>query len=96
MKSVLICPAERAAVARLAEVAPLVNLPILGESLVEYWLEHLAARGAKEVRLLAVLACHAVLAAVDGDADVSHGTLRGAGRGDGTSVRVGAGHCQRS
>jgi hypothetical protein len=42
MKAVLICPADRPAVAKLAEVAPLPNLPILGESLVEYWLEHLA------------------------------------------------------
>jgi len=37
----------------MAEVAPLVTLPILGRSLAEYWLEHLAAVGAKEVAVLA-------------------------------------------
>jgi len=53
MKSILICPAERLSLAKMAEVAPLVTLPILGRSLAEYWLEHLAALGAKEVEVLA-------------------------------------------
>src|SRR5437773_8987868 len=53
MKSILICPAERPALAKLAEAAPLATLPILGESLLEYWLEHQATFGAKEVRVLA-------------------------------------------
>lgn len=52
MKALLICPAERAGVAALAESAPLSNLPILGKCLVEHWLEHLAALGAKEVVVL--------------------------------------------
>src|SRR5207249_12203612 len=53
MKAILICPSDRAAMAKLAEVAPLATLPMLGESLLEYWLEHLATLGAKEVRVLA-------------------------------------------
>jgi hypothetical protein len=53
MKALLICPADRQAVVKLAEVAPLANLPILGETLVEYWLEHLAGLRAKEVQVLA-------------------------------------------
>jgi NDP-sugar pyrophosphorylase family protein len=54
MKHVLICPGRREAVEPLAESAPLAAVPLLGESLVEYWLAHLAASGlAKEVRVLA-------------------------------------------
>jgi hypothetical protein len=53
MKALLICPGEREAVAALAEAVPLSNLPILGKSLIEYWLEHLAERGAKQVCVLA-------------------------------------------
>ena len=53
MKCLMICPAERAALAKLAERAPLAIVPILGQSLVEYWLEHLASLGAKEVQVLA-------------------------------------------
>lgn len=52
MKTLLICPDERFGVAALAESAPLSNMPILGKSLVEYWLEHLATLGAKEVLVL--------------------------------------------
>lgn len=37
----------------LAEVAPLAAVPLLGESLLVYWLVHLAARGAREVTVLA-------------------------------------------
>ena len=54
MKAILICPDERAGVAALAESAPLSNVPMLGQSLVEYWLAHLAVLGAKEVLVLAV------------------------------------------
>lgn len=53
MKAVLICPSERPALSRLAAAAPLSVLPILGQGLAEHWLEHLAALGAKEVRVLA-------------------------------------------
>lgn len=53
MKALLICPADRPAVAHLAESSPLAVVPILGKSLVEYWLEALAARGARQVLILA-------------------------------------------
>jgi hypothetical protein len=53
MNAILICPADRPAFAALEEIAPLSNLPLLGSSLTEYWLEHLAKAGAKEVLVLA-------------------------------------------
>ncbi|HWV98967.1 MAG TPA: hypothetical protein VNZ64_04665 [Candidatus Acidoferrum sp.] len=53
MKALLICPGEHTGVAALTEFSPLPNLPILGKSLVEYWLAHLATLGAKEVLVLA-------------------------------------------
>ncbi len=53
MKALLICPNERAGVAALAECVPLANVSILGKTLVEYWLEHLACLGAQEVLILA-------------------------------------------
>jgi len=54
MKAILICPDVRFGVAALAESMPLANVSILGKTLVEYWLEHLAAVGAREVLVLAV------------------------------------------
>lgn len=53
MKAILICPGYRPAMAPLAESAPLAAVPLLGESLLVYWLVHLAARGAREVTVLA-------------------------------------------
>jgi hypothetical protein len=53
MKSVLICPAQRAEVAFLSEAAPLAVVPALGRSVVEYWMSHLACAGVKQVVLLA-------------------------------------------
>src|SRR6185295_7934735 len=53
MRALLIAPAERPHVTALWEVSPLANLPILGKCLIEYWLEHLAASGAKKVSILA-------------------------------------------
>ena len=53
MKSILICPAERNSVAALGENLPLAVLPMLGKTLVDYWLEHLASIGAKEILILA-------------------------------------------
>ncbi|HEY6167770.1 MAG TPA: hypothetical protein VI454_07000 [Verrucomicrobiae bacterium] len=52
-KALLVCPDERTAVAGFADAAPLVTVPMLGESLVEYWLEHLAGLGASQVFVLA-------------------------------------------
>lgn len=53
MKAILILPGYRPEVAKLAESAPLATVPFLGESLVAYWLVHLAARGATDVTVLA-------------------------------------------
>ncbi len=53
MNAVLICPSVRPAVEHLASHAPLAAVPLLGESLLEYWLTHLAMSGATEVRVLA-------------------------------------------
>ncbi len=53
MKTLLICPSPRSSISRLASEAPIAALPILGESLVEYWLTYLAERGAREITVLA-------------------------------------------
>jgi hypothetical protein len=66
MKALLICPSDRPGVAHLSEAAPLALAPILGKTLVEYWLEHLAALGAKEVLILSSDRPHQVRALVDG------------------------------
>jgi NDP-sugar pyrophosphorylase family protein len=52
-KAILICPSERPAVAGLSRLAPLAATPLLGQSLLEYWLTHLALAGFKEVHILA-------------------------------------------
>ena len=52
-KALLICPSERSAVAELSRLTPLAAVPLLGESLLEYWLAHLALGGFKEVCILA-------------------------------------------
>lgn len=52
MKTVLICPAERPALAALAQRRPLVTLPLLGLSLLDYWLQHLASLGATQATLV--------------------------------------------
>lgn len=51
--ALLICPAARAAVAEVSRSAPLAAVPLLGESLVEYWLSYLALADVKQVRILA-------------------------------------------
>lgn len=51
--ALLICPAARAAVPELSRSAPLAAVPLLGESLVEYWLSNLALAGVKDVHILA-------------------------------------------
>ena len=64
MKSLLICPADRPAVGYLAENSPLALIPLLGKSLVEHWVEALAARGATHVLVLASDRPHQVRAAL--------------------------------
>jgi hypothetical protein len=51
--SVLICPAPRAEVPLLASETPLGVVPVLGQSVVEYWMSHMACAGIKKVVLLA-------------------------------------------
>ena len=53
MRALLICPARREAVGALLEAGPLVLIPMLGKSLLEYWLEYLVERGAQTVDVLA-------------------------------------------
>ena len=53
MKPILICPSKRQAVRFLTESAPLATLPFLGQSLLEYWLAHLATSGVQETTILA-------------------------------------------
>jgi hypothetical protein len=53
MKALLICTAARPGITALAAQASPAVLPLLGETLVEYWLVHLAGLGAREVTVLA-------------------------------------------
>jgi len=53
MKSLLICPVKRPGVRLLSQDAPLSNIPLLGQSLVEYWLSHLACSGVQQALILA-------------------------------------------
>jgi UDP-3-O-[3-hydroxymyristoyl] glucosamine N-acyltransferase len=53
MNAILICPSTRPGVEHLSSYTPLAAIPLLGESLVEYWLSHLAMSGASEVQILA-------------------------------------------
>ena len=53
MKVLLICPSNRTSVPLLAESTPLAAVPLLGQSLLEYWLAHIACSGAKEAIVLA-------------------------------------------
>ena len=52
MKALLICPADRPGVARLADSCPLAAAPLLGKPLIEYWLEALVARSAHRIAVL--------------------------------------------
>ena len=53
MKTLLICPARRAAVAALADSSPLALVPVFGRCLLEYWIAERVARGARHVLVLA-------------------------------------------
>ena len=52
MNAVLICPAERPELEQLGKAAPLAAVPMLGQSPVEHWLEHLSRLKVKHVRVL--------------------------------------------
>lgn len=64
MKTLLICPAIRPAVPQLSEAHPLATVPILGECLVNHWIEHVAALGARHVIIHSADRAAAVQAAV--------------------------------
>lgn len=66
MKALLICPAARPGIAALTEQASPAVLPLLGESLLVYWLVHLAGHGAKEVTVLAPDRSDEIRQVVDG------------------------------
>jgi len=53
MNALLICPWERPGIPVLAEGGSLACVPLLGQSVVEYWLSHLACAGARELLILA-------------------------------------------
>jgi Bacterial sugar transferase len=53
MNAILICPGERPATRFLAQARPLAALHAFAKPLVVYWLEHVAALGAKYVLILA-------------------------------------------
>jgi hypothetical protein len=54
MKALLICPSKRPAIPHLKESGPLATIPILGESLVGSWIEHLVSLGAKQICVVTV------------------------------------------
>ncbi len=64
MKSLLICPTDRAGVPQLAEQVPLAVAPLLGRSVIEYWIETLTARGVRHITVLAADRPHQVRAVV--------------------------------
>jgi carbonic anhydrase/acetyltransferase-like protein (isoleucine patch superfamily) len=53
MRKLLICPSPRNGVPFLSRDLPLANIPLLGQSLLEYWLSTLAIGGVKQVLMLA-------------------------------------------
>ena len=53
MSRILICPSARPAVDLLASSTPLALTPLLGQSLLEYWLSHLACSGISQLTILA-------------------------------------------
>src|SRR3989442_1586307 len=53
MRALLIFPGKRPAVERLAATQPLALAPVLGRTLLDYWLDHLTDQAVKHVYLLA-------------------------------------------
>lgn len=53
MRKLLICPSDRTGVPFLSQHVPLANAPLLGLSLLEYWLSALSISGIKKVLILA-------------------------------------------
>jgi NDP-sugar pyrophosphorylase family protein len=53
MSTVLICPSERSTVPFFSKGLPLIGVPLLGQTLLEYWMSALAIRGVSKVLVLA-------------------------------------------
>jgi NDP-sugar pyrophosphorylase family protein len=51
MIACLICPSDKPSVQLLAERVPFALVPLMGQTLLEYWLAHLAVAGFKSVLL---------------------------------------------
>lgn len=64
MKALIICPADRSKVSFLAKHVPLALVPVLGRTLLDLMLAHLAGLGAKQVLVLATDRPEKVRAAV--------------------------------
>ena len=64
MKTLLICPSCRPAVPHFSTAGPLATVPIFGDCLASHWVEHLAAQGARHVRIVAADDAERVIAAV--------------------------------
>lgn len=67
-RALLVCPSARPGLSLLTETMPLCNVPILGQSLLEYWLSDLARAGIQDVVVLAPDRAEAVRRAVGGGA----------------------------
>lgn len=64
MNTLLICPSHRPAVPQLAAFGPLATTTVFGDSAICYWIEHLAALGAREIKIVASDRAEQVRAAV--------------------------------
>jgi NDP-sugar pyrophosphorylase family protein len=53
MRTLLVCPGERSHLSGLCQNLPLAHVPILGQTLLEYWLSALALQGTARVGVLA-------------------------------------------
>ncbi len=52
MRTLLICPSQRSTVSALSQHVPLAHVPVLGQTLLEYWLSALAVQGRSAVGVL--------------------------------------------
>lgn len=65
MDAFIICPDHRECAGFARRIRPLALLPVLGRTLLDLWLEHLAAAGVKNVTILAADRPHEIRHAVD-------------------------------
>jgi NDP-sugar pyrophosphorylase family protein len=52
MRTLLICPSQRSTVCALSQQVSLAHVPVLGQTLLEYWLSALAVQGGSQVGVL--------------------------------------------